>query len=1314
MDTKCNDILFVLQHICQTYPEQAAVVEGDNVTLSYQQLWQQALCVAEYVECNCGEGPFVGLNLPKSAAYIVGMIGIWMAGKAFVPIGTDLPPARQRFIRDHADIKLCLDKETFREVISSPTATTIASCHPQAPAYMIYSSGTTGTPKGILVGHAGLCNLARCQQRAFGVDSHSRYLFFLSVNFDASISDILVTLTSGATLVIEPVTQEELALTLFDVIERRGVTHTDIPPSLLKMLNPDRCPNCLQTIVIGGEPADIDTVRLWSTLSPLGGVGGGLRLINVYGPTEATVCTSMCQCDAEWDAPLLGDVLDDTHYHIYADGRLDATDGELWISGIGLAIGYYKDEELTRKKFPVVDGVRYYRTSDHVRKDDSRRLVFVGRIDRQVKYHGQLIELEEIEHRLRANRNVRNTAVVKRSIDAENTKEAIVAFVQLTDNSLSQADVERQLRQCCKHHLPKWMMPSFFEFLERMPLTPSGKTDLQALSDIALSKTVNEACYQYASKEEEEIARVMADILKLPAVAPNDDFFLCGGDSLDTIILISRLQQMGIAVTSEELHQTATPRLLAQMREPDASMCVHSSQLESQWQYPTTPLSPWRGAGCEALSGVRRPLFLVTGATGFLGSHLLSEQLASGRRVLCLVRCSSAANGLERVTDAFRRFGLDTQSLQGVGIVAGNITLTRLGLSADDYKRLSEEVTDVLHCAATVNMLANYDALKKTNVTGTRRVLDFCMTGSRKKLHYASTLSVFVSTDRNYGAVFESDDLSVPTNIYGGYGQTKFVAEKMVLGVNPSCCDVFIYRYGLLCGDTVRGLSAPRDFLGMFFRGAKVVGTLPYDKTDAMAVDITPIDQASRIVADIIDRDKPGVYHIAAEHPLNYNQLCMLMKEEGIIRDIVDYDDWQETISTFADNADVQALRMALCRMDTTLFRQMRYMDLFQTTGIRFDMTHTHAATPQRCKHDKELLKRYIMQPSSSVCCCTTATKKRYNTGFVLGKFCPLHRGHMLLIQRALDECDTVYIVVDNIMDEVIPISRRMEWVRQQYPTAVVLTQDHPLPQDPSETPRFWDIWRETLQHLLPQPVDAVFASEQYGKRLAQELSAEIVPVDPDRQVVPVSATRIREDMIGQWHFLAPVVQRDLRKVICVYGPESTGKSTLTKQLADYYNMPYVEEYAKRIIDSKHGDICFEDMETIVKGHHRAIEEALRQNTPLLFVDTDAIISKLWSNELFGRESPVIEEYIARQQFDHYLLLDVDLPWVSDVHRYRPNEREAFFRMCEEQLVKRKKNYTIIRGLNGLRFENAKKSIENLLSSSSVMSSHSVSSMLQI
>ena len=947
---KSHDILSVLHKTCLTYPKHAAITEGEGKILTYEELWQQSLRVAEYVKRHGGNSQFIGIHLPKSSSYIVSMVGCWMAGKAFVPMGTDLPPVRQRLMAAHADISLCLDATTYDEAMSCPMSTSTADSHPTDRAYMIYSSGTTGTPKGIVVSHAGLCNLARCQQRAFGVGHHSRYLFFLSVNFDASISDILVTLTSGATLIIEPLPQEELASTLFDVIEKRGVTHTDIPPSLLRMLKPECCPGCLQTIIIGGEAADIDTVRLWSRK---------VCLVNVYGPTEATVCTSMCRCDGQWHAPLLGDVLDHTKYNVYADGNLNATEGELWISGIGLAIGYHKDEELTRKKFPVIDGVRYYRTSDHVRMTKDNKLVFVGRIDRQVKYHGQLIELEEIEHTLRGNRNVSNVAAVKRKIDAGNGKEAIVAFIQLMDNSLPQSDIERQLRQCCKHHLPKWMMPSFFEFINQMPLTPTGKTDLHALSEIPLQKKPHEAEQTYSSREEETIARAMADILKIPSMGANDDFFVNGGDSLDTILLTAQLQQHDMVITPAELRQAPTPRRLALSKRQHTAMCVHSSQLESRWQLPFTP-----ALSNSAARAGKPGSILMTGATGFLGSHLLFEILNKwpSRGVKCLVRCSSPTAGWERIRDTFRRYGLDSRLPSNVEIVSGDISKPLLGLTDEVYRHLSEEVSEVFHCAAAVNMLANYNQLEDANVHGTWNIIKFCLGGHRKRLHYASTLSVFVSTDRNSGTAYESDDLSIPTNIYGGYGQTKFVAEKMVQSVAPSYCDVFIYRFGLLCGDTVRGISAPKDFLGMFFRGALTMGSLPYDTTGTMAVDISPIDKAAGMVIDIANGSAPGVYHIAGEKPLLYNLLCTLMKEEGAISEIVDYEDWTGIVHSFIDNVDVQALRMALCRMDAALFKEFRYMDLFQTTDIRFDMTNTHGATDIRCIHDKNLIKRYIRQ----------------------------------------------------------------------------------------------------------------------------------------------------------------------------------------------------------------------------------------------------------------------------------------------------------------------------------------------------------------
>lgn len=319
---------------------------------------------------------------------------------------------------------------------------------------------------------------------------------------------------------------------------------------------------------------------------------------------------------------------------------------------------------------------------------------------------------------------------------------------------------------------------------------------------------------------------------------------------------------------------------------------------------------------------------------------------------------------------------------------------------------------------------------------------------------------------------------------------------------------------------------------------------------------------------------------------------------------------------------------------------------------------------------------------------------KQFETGFVLGKFCPLHKGHMLLIDRAKESCQRLYIVVDNIMDDVISLNKRISWVKEEYPDAFVVTQPHPLPQDPSETPEFWNIWRETLLNILPEKINAVFASETYGERLAAELGATFIMVDNQRTIVPISASRIREDILCQWEFLAPSAQRSLQKTICIFGPESTGKSTLTHQLAEYFCAPYVDEYAVEVIREKEGNISFEDMETIVTGHHNKVIEALQKPSPLLFIDTDAIASKIWSNELFGKESPVIEEFISKQHFDYYLLLDVDLPWVDDLHRYRPNERQDFFNRCKQELDKRGKSYSIIRGSEDLRFENAKRCVQ--------------------
>lgn len=946
MDTKFEDIVSEIRQVVRKYPDNYAIIEDGVPAVTYQELWTQSLCFAAGLREACCDSEYVLIQLPKSCKYIVAVLGCWLARKAFVPLGLDLPQSRMQHIVSQINSKLLITTDSFESFLSEQPIAEIVPLQPESVAYMIFSSGTTGYPKGIIVGHSGLVNLARCQRKAFGLTSKSRNLFFLSVNFDASISDILVTLTSGAALVIEQVDSVSLSANLMTTIDERQITHADLPPSLLRIIDAENCPRSLQTIIIGGESTDKDTVRKWAAR---------VRLINVYGPTETTICTSLCQYDEDWSTPVIGKEIDEVKYHIYADGRLDADEGELWISGPCLAIGYYNNPGLTDEKFPVIDGTRYYRTSDHVRRLQNGDIAFLGRYDRQVKFHGQLVELDEVEATLKRLHFAREVAVVKRKVSDHNEKEVLVAYVK-TDDGVDGKNCIHTIRRFLAQQLPAWMVPGHIELVGSLPRGVTGKVDYRVLESIQLScQRVEDMPYN--SEKEEKVARLMAEILKIPYVNPCENFFALGADSLDTLIFISRLQSdVGITITLDQLKRDASPSAVSKISDNVNSMAVFSTSLRDEWIFSVPSVS----SGISPSDGV----ILLTGGTGFLGSHILMELLHrkeyDGKEIVCLVRCESADHGEKRLKGTLSQYGLNCDQLQRIRIIPSDISKEGLDLYCETYRYLSNNVTEIFHCAATVNMMADYGTLKASNVTGTRRILEFALTGCKKKLNYASTLSVFVSTSRNKGAVFESDCLDADCIIYGGYGQTKFVCEKMLLGVPPSLCDINIFRYGLLCGDSITGISAKKDFLGMFLRGACAVGALPYDSTNEMGIDITPIDLATRVTLDIATHSQHGIYHVAAENPLKYNHLCYLMAKECGIRIINDYEQWLASLMTFKQDADVIALEMSLCRMNIATYESMRYMDLFQTTNIRFDMALTHTLTSCRIYQDDQLISKYI------------------------------------------------------------------------------------------------------------------------------------------------------------------------------------------------------------------------------------------------------------------------------------------------------------------------------------------------------------------
>jgi HTH-type transcriptional regulator, transcriptional repressor of NAD biosynthesis genes len=321
-------------------------------------------------------------------------------------------------------------------------------------------------------------------------------------------------------------------------------------------------------------------------------------------------------------------------------------------------------------------------------------------------------------------------------------------------------------------------------------------------------------------------------------------------------------------------------------------------------------------------------------------------------------------------------------------------------------------------------------------------------------------------------------------------------------------------------------------------------------------------------------------------------------------------------------------------------------------------------------------------------------------TGMVLGKFLPPHKGHLYLAEFAANFVDTLYIVVGTLECEPISRELRYQWMQQLLPNCIVLHLKDENPQDPSEHPDFWDIWKNSLQSILPEQPDLVFASEDYGYKLAEILNAQFIPVDLNRNNLAVSGTDIRNSPHENWQFIPWPVRDYYLKRVCIFGPESSGKSTLAKSLAKEFNTIHVPEFARTYLEEKNGELLKSDMPVIALGQASSEESLARYGKSVLFCDTDILTTKIWSEYLYQEVEPWIEEQAQNDRYDLYLLCDIDVPWVEDIVRYLPEERKAFFQKCEDELQRLNKPYVKISGDWSQRLSLAKETVNQIIDAS--------------
>lgn len=538
----------------------------------------------------------VSVLMERSPELVCTMLAIFKAGGVYLPLDPALPDERLTFMLDDARpgvIVTGLASKARMETLFSkhpspanpslwdwqndrasldaqPEATPEHGPAPDNLAYVIYTSGSTGKPKGVEVTHRAFFNLVRAKMEGFGVFPDSCVLQFVSFGFDVSVSDVCMTLAAGARLLLRPADVmggEPLAR----LLRTHEVSVIVLPASVLATVPPTGLP-ALKSVIAGGEACSAELVDRWVE---------GRRFINAYGPTEATICTTMARCAMHGGPPPIGHPI--AHAQTYVlDANLEpvpvGVTGELYIGGAGLARGYLGRPALTAEHFiphpfattrgAVPPGSRLYRTGDLARYLPDGAIAFVERVDNQVKIRGFRIELGEIEAVLQQHPQVQDAVVTAQTFGAGG-KQLVAYCVPRDGAALDGAELASHLRS----RLPEHMVPAAILLLEGFPRTANGKVDRRALpSPETLGHQARREYVAPRTLTEEILADIVSDVLTCELVSVEDDFFALGGQSILAAQVISRASdRFELPLSVRLLFESPTVTMLA-LRVEDALM----------------------------------------------------------------------------------------------------------------------------------------------------------------------------------------------------------------------------------------------------------------------------------------------------------------------------------------------------------------------------------------------------------------------------------------------------------------------------------------------------------------------------------------------------------------------------------------------------------------------------------------------------------------------------------------------------------------------------------------------------------------------
>ncbi|WP_329388648.1 amino acid adenylation domain-containing protein [Streptomyces sp. NBC_01716] len=920
----------------------APAVEHDGSLLTYAELFGSARRLARRLTARgAGPGTVVAVALPRGIDLVTTVLGVLLCGAAYCPLDPRAPASRtEAMLADtepsvtvttgahamavpHGELLLLdRDEDTRPPVADEPAGPGpfAGSPGPDALAYVMYTSGSTGRPKGVDISHGALAHFVAGASDRYGLRPEDRVLQFAPPHFDTSVEEIFLTLCAGATLVVRTDDMTESVPRLMDACATLRISFLDLPTAYWHELahalstGSTVLPDAIHTVVIGGEAALPERVDRWRrTVRP------SVRLLNTYGPTEATVVATVAELHDEalpalppGDVPI-GVPLPGTRAAVVGD--------ELYLLGDALALGYHGRRTPDGERFAplgqLTGAPRAYRTGDLVRLGDDGQLRFTGRADNEFKISGHRVHPAEIETALLGDPSVREAAVVGDVLPDGTRRLAAYVVTEPGGRAEGHDRCAARIRGRLRATLPAAVIPALIEFVARLPRTSSGKIDRNALGAEARERRATVPS-QSGSLLERAIQTAWGTTLGTDAVSPHDDFFDLGGQSLQAIQVANRLgielarevrvawlfeyptaAELAAFLTRRQQVPTAGPFAASSLSAlpPSASPLSETARDDAVLDQDIRPRATTPGVP----SSPRR--ILLTGATGFVGAHLLAELLArTDAEIICPVRAPSPRRGSARILKALRELRIAPPGDRArITAIPADLARPRLGLGSAAFAGLADGCDAIFHNAATVSIMREYTSLRGVNVESTRQLLRIAAERGTP-FHLISTLST--APPRSSACEVPEEFFAPHNGLAYGYQQSKWVAERLAEQAAERGLPVSVHRLGRVTGAPATGVVNERDFLWSVLRAGIPAGMLP----DLFESEIwTPADYVAKaVVAISLGTPPPGgeVYHHApAPAQVRLSDVYAWVGEFGYDVKRMPLDRWRAQLPRTADVA---------------------------------------------------------------------------------------------------------------------------------------------------------------------------------------------------------------------------------------------------------------------------------------------------------------------------------------------------------------------------------------------------------------------------